>query len=468
MTKPKSSDLDSLGKNNPRPKKAKSFPYSKFFYETKSRGFLFQNSNGDWIEHGSREFCRYLGVTYGISLKRSDGAPSPAERIITELQETPDRVVNVALELAGHHGPKVIRHADTAILVKHGPKLLEPAEGDYPTLIQYFDGMLPGEQGEHLNCWSAQAVQDAYNGELTTSIIPILCGPHSCGKSLFQHILTEALGGRSSSPYMVMTGGSSFNEHLFGAEHLMIEDEYSSGDYRSRQQLGTALKNFVANQKKLNHGKGKCAFLMPRLFQRLTVSLNDELENIAQLPQKHPSLDHKLSLYACQHAPMPMPTRTEAERKVFWAQLMKELPAWIFDLLYKTTIPDRWLDGRFMVAYRHDKISDALDELQPEIKLRELVRAVYWADFPLDYIEIGSGQDQIWRNPTQFEADLRHQSSPVRSLADDLLRSPAATGRYFTRLCERFPEEFSSKRTKRERLYGLFRPAMTDDSKVTV
>ena len=140
--------------------------------------------------------------------------------------------------------------------------------------------------------------------------MPILCGPASAGKSLFQAILTAATGGRSSRPYQVMTGGTPFNEHLFAAEHWVIEDEYSSGDMKARNQLGTSIKNFVANAQKLNHGKNKVPFMSPPLLQFMTVTLNDELENIAQLPQKHPSLDGKVSLYDCECSAMPMPTGT--------------------------------------------------------------------------------------------------------------------------------------------------------------
>jgi hypothetical protein len=277
------------------------------------------------------------------------------------------------------------------------------------------------------------------------------------------------MGGRSSRPYMNMTGGSSFNEHLFAAEHLIVEDEYSSGDLKSRNQLGTALKNFVANQEKLNHGKGKVAFTVPQLLQRMTVSLNDELENVAQLPQKHPSLDAKVSLYACEFSSMPMPTNTTEQKAAFWAQLMKELPHWVYDLLHKTPMPAKWQCGRFMVPWRAQKVLAALDELQPEIKFRELVHNLYWGEQDLTYSFTIQDYGAISKlgTLTQIEADLRHKDSPVKPLADDLFRNPTASARYLSRLCERFPEEFVSKRRGNARLYLLNPPKPLEENEVT-
>jgi hypothetical protein len=263
-----------------------------------------------------------------------------------------------------------------------------------------------------------------------------------------------------------MTGGTPFNEHLFASEHWIIEDEYSSGEVKARNQLGTALKNFVANELKLNHGKNKVAFMMPRLLQFLTVSLNDELENIAQLPRKHPSLDGKVSLYNCQASAMPMPTNTPEEKAAFWAQLMKELPCLIYDWIHKTPMPAKWQTGRFMMPWRADKISQALDELEDYMRLRDLIYLLLWKN-PMSAEDSGitleNRGDSYRGTPTQIESDLCNNLQ-TKTLSDRLFQRNDI-GRLLSRLCHEFPGEFENKRQGRARFYLLRQPE--DDTEVT-
>ena len=441
-----------------RPKEFPVFDPAKYYFETKNRRYWFLDPEGKgWKEVTAEDFARHLHNYHGLAaVPPGKGMQSQAARAIYLVQQN---WVNVTSDLAGYHGPQILEHDSLRILVKNGPRLADPFEGDYQTLLQFFDGLLSGEPGEHLNCWCADVVRHAYERRLGSFIVPILCGPASAGKSLFQAILTAATGGRSSRPYQVMTGGTPFNEHLFAAEHWVIEDEYSSGDMKARNQLGTSIKNFVANAQKLNHGKNKVPFMSPPLLQFMTVTLNDELENIAQLPQKHPSLDGKVSLYDCECSAMPMPTGTPEEKAAFWAQLMKELPCWIYDLIHKTPMPAKWQTGRFMVPWRAEKVLIALDELQPEIKFRELVQTLYWNTNDLPTVlcvqSLGAAKEG---SATDIESDLRHKDSPVKAMADDLLRHPSAAGRYLTRLCDRFPAEFSFKRTREKRVYTIRAP----------
>lgn len=447
----------------PKPKRYPKFSPEGFYFESKNRRILLPSPLG-YQELSIEDFMFRLHEDFGLSIK---GKFNDCRKVVTWLQK--NQWVHVATDLAGYWGPAVVEFGDKRILILHAPKLVTPYEGDYATLLEYFDGLLTGEPGEHLNCWCADVVRHVYDRQLGSFIVPILCGPRSAGKSLFQEILTEATGGRSSRPYSAMTGVTSFNEHLFAAEHWIIEDEYSSGDPKARAQLGTALKNFVANQQKLNHGKYKAAFLMPRLLQFLTLSLNDELENIAQLPRKHPSLDDKVSLYDCQYSPMPMPTGTTEEKLAFKAQLMKELPCWIYDLIHKTPMPAKWQSGRFMVPWRAEKVSQALDELEPYMKLRDLLYILLWRN-PLgqevrEALTIVPQGNSYLGTPTQIESDLC-SSPPVKTLADRLFLKHEC-GRLLARLCLEFPGEYVNKRKNNGRFYLLNPPPPPEDHPVS-
>ena len=83
----------------------------------------------------------------------------------------------------------------------------------------------------------------------------MLAGPRDCGKSLLQSLLTILFGGRSAKPYRYMTGETSFNADLFGAEHLVIEDEQPNTDIRARRNFGAQIKEFTSNPMQSCHGK---------------------------------------------------------------------------------------------------------------------------------------------------------------------------------------------------------------------
>ena len=426
---------------------------------------MFFNPKGQLIELAPKEFIRYLGVKFGIDISRHEGAPSKAERIITQIQD--ENVINAVASLAGHFGPKIIHHGGQTILVKDGPKLFTPLEGEYPIVTLLLSGMLQGVQYEHNLWWTAQALDDLYNHRCTLGTAPAWCGPVSAGKSRWQDLLTLILGGRMSRPYEFMTGKTSFNAHTFGAEHLMIEDEHSAADLKSRLVLGTAIKAIIANQNKQSHAKYQMPFMVPPLFQRLTISLNDSSANVALLPPSDPSLDHKVSFYDVSCVPMPMPVGTSEEQAIFWNTLVMELPAFIWDLLHQVRIPPEWRDNRFGVkVYRAPRVLELMDEHEPHEKLLELLDIRYFDNPQLDCIVASTG-DKKEGNASEIEADLRHMDSPVRSQADDLLRGPSYTGKYLMKLAEKYPDRVRAHiRHGGRKTYSIFAPKSASASGV--
>ena len=66
-----------------------------------------------------------------------------------------------------------------------------------------------------------------------------------------------------------------------------------------------------------------------------------------------------------------------------------------------------------MVPWRAEKVLIALDELQPEIKFRELVQTLYWNTNYLPTVlcvqSLGAAKEG---SATDIESDLRHKDSP--------------------------------------------------------
>jgi hypothetical protein len=85
-----------------------------------------------------------------------------------------------------------------------------------------------------------------------------IAAERDCGKSLVQRY-SLSLGGRAAKPYRYMSGATEFNSDLFGAEHLMVEDEVPSTDIRTRRIFGARIKDFMANELQSCHAKQRQA-----------------------------------------------------------------------------------------------------------------------------------------------------------------------------------------------------------------
>ena len=105
-----------------------------------------------------------------------------------------------------------------------------------------------------------------------------------------------------ASPYQYMTGMTPFNGEMFKAEHLVIEDNAASTDIRARRSFGSLLKTITVNDHQPCYAKGKQAVSLTP-FCRLSISVNDEPENLMVLPPIDESIEDKLILLR-QTAPL--------------------------------------------------------------------------------------------------------------------------------------------------------------------
>jgi hypothetical protein len=144
-----------------------------------------------------------------------------------------------------------------------------------------------------------------------------LCGQHDCGKSFLQnYIITPLLGGRVALPYKYLNGDTQFNSELFAAEHLCLDDDVPFTDSKARRRFGTYIKSVTASDCTPCFTKYRTPVTLSP-FWRLTVSTNDEPENLMIIPVLDESLIDKVMLFETAKHPMPMPTATDAEREAF-------------------------------------------------------------------------------------------------------------------------------------------------------
>jgi hypothetical protein len=270
-----------------------------------------------------------------------------------------------------------------------------------------------------------------------------IAGPAGCGKSLFQALITEILGGRSAKPYRYMSGATDFNSDLFGAEHLVIEDEVASTDLRKRLGFGAQIKNVTVNATQSCHAKCRPALTLTPCW-RLSISVNDEPENLLIFPPLDESIADKLILPKADKQPMPMPTETPEQHAAFWATLLGELPAFLH-FLSAWEIPHALRSPRFGIVHYHNPLLlAAINQLAPEEQLLQLIDTYVVADCD-------------WEGTAGGLADLLFAatSSYDAALAKRLLNWSTAAGTYLGRLASRYPERVEQCRSAQKRLWCI-------------
>ena len=213
-----------------------------------------------------------------------------------------------------------------------------------------------------------------------------------------------------------MISDATFNSDLFTAEHLMIEDEAASTQLSVRRQFGSMLKNMIVNEHQSLHRKGRDA-LMVSPFWRVSITVNDEPENLMVLPPIDESLRDKITLLKAFVPEFPYTVDNMEGRRQFRTQLSAELPAFLRYLqTYK--IPAASANQRYGVAAFQDaELMQELEELSPEYKLLAIIdRLQIWGvDRALERLgnrvgglALGERQAAVCGKIAQFQHRLRN------------------------------------------------------------
>jgi hypothetical protein len=366
----------------------------------------------------------------GVNPQRARGeGNSEQDRALMTIQKRFN--VGYAGKLAGYNAGLVEQNGER-ILVTASPARIEPEPGEFPIIERFLNGLFK-DQRIHFDSWLKLGVESRRKGLNRPGQAIVFAGPKDCGKSVLQNqILTALFGGRMAKPYLYMSGQTPFNGNLFEAEHLMIEDDIASCDIRARRNFGTHIKQFTANEEIQHHAKGKQAMTL-KPFWRLSISCNDEPENLMILPPMDPSLSDKMIILKAFREPMPMPTESPEERAAFQAKIREELPHYL-DYLLRMEIPVELRASRYgVIAYHNPEVLRDMNESAPEFQLLELI------DTDL------AGCVKPWKGKaSSLESQLLEQHSPVREQAKKLLYHSNTCGTYLSRLADKVPERVTT------------------------
>lgn len=402
---------------------SESLPLPSAHYDKASKGYWFQDSKGSWMCLKEGDLVRFLS-DLGYSGKPAGAeALSPAARALMKIQM--EQNVDYAGPLAGYH-QGLIEMEGKSVLVTDSPKIIQPVPGEFTVLQMTLFHMFGPEQLPYFEAWIKLAYESLRSGKLRSGHAVVMAGPRNSGKTLVQEIVTKVLGGRVGKPYLHMTGGSSFNSDLFGSEHLVIDDECGSTEFKSRQKLTSQFKMIAAAGSQHCHAKYATPLTL-KPFWRLTVSVNDDPESLLVLPLIREDLADKIMLFKITRHEMPMPTATNEERDAFWTRLMADLPGWL-DHLVRWEIPEKMRANRFGVEhYHHKEIMEALEGLSPEMKLYDLLENSFGHSL------------NGWRGTaSELETLLAGDSSSTRYEARKIFIFNNACARYLERLSKKF------------------------------
>jgi Bifunctional DNA primase/polymerase, N-terminal len=417
----------------------------QIFYDSPSTAFWIPNDRGGWIKVHTSDVRRHLQER-GFKPTPKKGAPvSEIDALLNTIQTRFD--IDYADALAGHD--RGLHHIEgKRVLVTDSPILIEPHPGTFPLLESIVDNMLGEYQRMFLFGWLKVAIESLRSRTIRPGQALAFVGPRDSGKSLVQSLITQLLGGRSAKPYRYMSGGTTFNSELFTAEHLVIEDDYTSTDIRTRKTLGANIKNVAADTFHSCHPKYRKAIQLPP-FWRLTMSLNEEPENLMTLPPLDDSLEDKFIILRCEKHPMPLPTQKPEQREHFMTALKQELPAFV-NFLLRYQIPDNLRSERYGVThYHHAAVVEALNALAPETKLLELIDAEIFKSPAGSHFQ-GKAAD--------LERRLTADYSAVRSAASRLFTFQSACGTYLGRLQKRYPKRFQQEHKRTGTVWTISPP----------
>lgn len=358
--------------NVPDPTEAN--PYDvDLFYDDKGGCYYRRDDRGNYIRAKEGDARRYLR-TLGFSRKSADGEPSEMDRVIEYVQT--HKNCDYASPLAGHKaGLQLIE--GRRILVTVGPRVIEPAPGSWETIRAVIVGLLGELQAEWFYAWLKIAIAAVRNSRHRKGQALIIAGPANCGKSLSQSIITALFGGRIAKPFAYLCGRTEFNSELFGAEHLVIEDEPASSDPRVRKKFGAEIKGLVANTEQRCHAKNREGLTL-RPIWRLSMTLNDDPASLLVLPQWEEGLKDKLMLFHARSFKMPEDTFADGGQERLWSRIESELPAFVH-FLESFVIRKEMRDSRFGVkAFHNEELLDLMDAMTDEMKLLELVDSTYF------------------------------------------------------------------------------------------
>ncbi len=347
-------------------------------------------------------------------------------------------------------------------VVRSGPKLADPAPGDWPLLRALLEGLLVKSeapevgkaQWDTFHGWMLNTQTALREGKRSPQQALCIAGPVDCGKTWLQGLITEMLGGRAAKMHRYYSGATSFNGEVAGAEHHMIDDDFMPSDMKSRLAFGHMLKQFTMSTKAVSiHPKGVDAVNLP-IFCRTSVMLNDQTESLMTLPPLNGDMKDKICLLRATRFEFPMPLYTAEEREAVDKAISAELPGYFYWLATEFELPESRRERRCGVSYyHHPDLLERMGDCAPEMAYLRLIAHYYGRPAEGTSTEGQEVQDTAagFRTTLLSAAD-RYVSHEAQKLVG---YSETNSSTYLKRLAKTFPKMVTKKKTEKNNLWTI-------------
>jgi hypothetical protein len=342
-------------------------PNSDIVYNSQKRTWYTRDLSGKWININEESVKRRLVATGFTRDKMPDGSSMEKEMTRIENEQNVSFVGPLAGWPVGIH-----KHGDDRFLVTKAARPLTTKDTRCDILLKILVSVLGGEpQFEWFKGFMRTRREAIRNRRFVPGPIVILVGPAKSYKSFIQMIITELLGGRQAKPWRYMSGQTTFNGDLFGAEHLCIEDEAPPTDSATQIKIGSHIKSLLFADNLSAHFKGLDATYLKPIWT-MSMSTNDEPSNLLCIPPIDESLEDKIALIKTTCIDSPW---TDDEHKQTWMRehFSEEVQglAYIID---QQVIRPEWRNDRTIIkAYKNIDLLTMINNVSPEEQLLNML-----------------------------------------------------------------------------------------------
>ena len=412
-----------------------------WFYPQSEKYFV-QDEFGEYVPY-TKTTLKLILKSWGLRGRaHDDEILSPIDALIADVSYA--KSVAYAGRLAGIKTGCYIMNGKR-ILVTSDPVIIKSEAGTWPMIESISNQLFSGgeiDQRPYIYGWLKMGRKAVLEAFPMPGQALVLAGPRNAGKNLFQDIITELLGGRAEKPYRYMVGKSEFNGDLFGAEHLCIADEVPFYDMPSRRVFGSKIKDICVNSLQSCHGKHKEALTLYPIW-RLSISVNDEAENLVMLPPLEDSIEDKIMLLKVEQAVMPMKSDSPRCRVEFWDGVRAEIPSFA-KFIEEYEIPENLQESRFGIkAYQHPDLVEILKEMTHENRLMALMEIIVIPE------------NGTWKGTLEELETALLEDSTFKRQIEKLLYYPTALMTYLRRLHKSMPERVKKLKHGGKNLWEL-------------
>ena len=347
-----------------------------------------KDDRGLWIGYDIGAVRRYLKVRCGVKKQEL------SDEFLCNVENS--KVIDVVTKISGYK--KGMHRIDgKSVLVPSEQRRIKPVKGNWSTLEAFYLGMLGEEQFDWLKGWKKHWLDGFYNFKRNTGQVVVFVGPGSCGKTLEKDLLNHIFDG-GGNPMRWICGNTPYNGELCEYAHLNVDDEFQTLKADGKKNLKMYAKKVAVAGSQRFEFKHHQAFSASPLW-RMTMACNGDPDSLSVIPELDEHIKNKISILHCVKRDMPMPSETSEEKAVFFNQLTKELPAFLYHLMYEHEVSEEMKDKedrRMLVrGYHNPTVTKLAEESSYDGQrmgaiiecLRETAQGYEWVGTPTELLK---------------------------------------------------------------------------------